>query len=186
MQRRSVLPALLAAGAAAPAAPAADWKNDFAKSVYDSFVLHWQDTREYTLAILDAMPAGKFNSKADPAQRTFGEQLLHLAAANTAYFRGFGLLPPPEVPKVDPADKDAVRHAVAAGFDYTSAVLAKIGEAELARTDIAFSPRLPKHSAIDIFFRAYMHTAHHRGQIVTYLRVNGITPPAWKFEPHAG
>jgi uncharacterized damage-inducible protein DinB len=38
---------------------------------------------------------------------------------------------------------------------------------------------------VDIFLRAYMHTAHHRGQIITYLRVNEIVPPTWKFEPHA-
>jgi uncharacterized damage-inducible protein DinB len=31
-----------------------------------------------------------------------------------------------------------------------------------------------------------MHTAHHRGQIVVYLRVKGITPPAWQFEPTVG
>lgn len=184
MKRRTILPALAAAGAAA--GHSAEWKNGFGKAVYDSFLLHWKDTREYTLAVLEAMPAGKFTSKADAAQRTFGEQLLHLAAANTAYFRGFGLVPPPEAVKVDAADKEAVRSAVTAGFDYTEAVLAKMGESDLMRNDVAFSPRLPKHSAIDIFLRAYMHTAHHRGQIISYLRVNGITPPAWKFEPHAG
>jgi hypothetical protein len=31
----------------------------------------------------------------------------------------------------------------------------------------------------------YAHTAHHRGQAVVYLRVKGITPPTWKFEPTA-
>ena len=36
-----------------------------------------------------------------------------------------------------------------------------------------------------MLFRAYMHTAHHRGQVVTYLRVKGLVPPTWKFEPHA-
>ena len=58
-------------------------------------------------------------------------------------------------------------------------------EKDILRTDIQFSPRLPKHSTVDIFLRAYMHTAHHRGQIITYLRVNEIKPPTWKFEPHA-
>ena len=77
-----------------------------------------------------------------------------------------------------------MRAFVVAGFDYTDAVLAKMTEKDVLRTDIKFSPRLPAHSAVDIFLRAYMHTAHHRGQIITYLRVNEIKPPAWKFEPH--
>ena len=83
------------------------------------------------------------------------------------------------------ADKAAVRAFVVAGFDFTDAVLAKMTEKDVLRTDVKFSPRLPPHSTVDIFLRAYMHTAHHRGQIITYLRVNEIAPPTWKFEPHA-
>jgi uncharacterized damage-inducible protein DinB len=181
MDRRTLFPAL-AAGMAAGAAP---FSNAFAQAFLKSFVEHWRDTREYTLAVLDAMPADKFTSKANPAQRTFGEQMLHLTSANSAYFRGFDLVPPPDMKAPNAADKAAVRAFVVAGFDFTDAVLAKMTEKDLLRTDIKFSPRLPPHSTVDIFLRAYMHTAHHRGQIITYLRVNEIVPPTWKFEPHA-
>jgi uncharacterized damage-inducible protein DinB len=181
MERRTVFSTL----AASMAVSGATGNNSFAQTFLKSFVEHWKDTREYTLAVLDAMPPDKFTSKANPAQRTFGEQLLHLASANSAYFRGFALAPPPELKPPDAADKAAVRAYVVAGFDFTDAVLAKMTEKDILRTDIQFSPRLPKHSTVDIFLRAYMHTAHHRGQIITYLRVNEITPPTWKFEPHA-
>ena len=43
----------------AEAAPAG---NAFAQTFLKSFVEHWKDTREYTLAVLDAMPADKFTS----------------------------------------------------------------------------------------------------------------------------
>jgi uncharacterized damage-inducible protein DinB len=181
MERRTVFSAL----AAAMSAQGATFTNPFAQTFLKSFVAHWNDTREYTLAVLDAMPSDKFTSKANPAQRTFGEQLLHLTTANAAYFRGFDLIPPPEMKAPNAADKAAVRAFVVAGFDFTDAVLAKMSEKDVMRTDIKFSPRLPPHSAVDIFLRAYMHTAHHRGQIITYLRVNEIIPPTWKFEPHA-
>jgi uncharacterized damage-inducible protein DinB len=176
---------LFATLAAAAAANAADFQNPFAQAFLASFIEHWKDTREYSLAVLDAMPAGRFTSKASPAQRTFGEQMLHLASANNAYFRGFGLVPPPEGPPPSASDKEAVRAFVVASFDFTGAVLARMTEKDVLRTDIKFSPRLPAHSTIDIFLRAYMHTAHHRGQIITYLRVNDVAPPTWKFEPHA-
>jgi uncharacterized damage-inducible protein DinB len=181
MDRRTLFPAL----AASMAAPGAPFTNPFAQAFLNSFKAHWADTREYSLAVLDAMPAGKFTSRANPAQRTFGEQLIHLTSANNAYFRGFGLFPPPELAAPDAADKAAVRAYVTAGFDFTDAVLAKMTEKDVLRNDIRFSPRLPAHSAVDIFLRAYMHTAHHRGQIISYLRVNEIKPPTWKFEPHA-
>lgn len=185
MERRTAFSALATAMAAAVSAEAAPAGNAFAQTFLKSFVEHWKDTREYTLAVLDAMPADKFTSKANPAQRTFGEQMVHLTSANSAYFRGFGLVPPPELKPPDAADKAAVRAWVVAGFDFTDAVLAKMTEKDILRTDIQFNPRLPKHSTVDIFLRAYMHTAHHRGQIITYLRVNEIKPPTWKFEPHA-
>ncbi|MBI2688540.1 MAG: DinB family protein [Acidobacteria bacterium] len=181
MERRTTLAALVAGFAA----NSATFTNPFAQAFLKSFVDHWKDTREYTLAVLDAMPADKFTSKANPAQRTFGEQLLHIASANTAYFRGFTLVPPPDMKTPDASDKVAVRAFVAAGFDFVESVLARMTEKDVLRTDIKFSPRLPAHSAVDIFLRAYMHTAHHRGQIITYLRVSEITPPTWKFEPHA-
>jgi hypothetical protein len=39
----------------------------------------------------------------NPVQRSFGDQLIHLATANTAYFSAFGLMPMPE--RVTAADK---------------------------------------------------------------------------------
>ena len=177
------------------AQPTAGWTNPFAKTLHASFRLHWVDTKEYTLSMLDAMPADGFDFKAHPTQRTFGDQLCHLGWANVIYFRAFGALPGLEdklpktyadVRKEYPLDsKEAVRKFVAATFDFTLAALDRMTEKDLMRTDITPFPKAPTHSAVDMLFRAYMHTAHHRGQVVTYLRVKGLVPPTWKFEPHA-
>jgi uncharacterized damage-inducible protein DinB len=86
--------------------------------------------------------------------------------------------------QVNQADKAAVRRYVSDSFDYVAAVLDKMGEKDLVRKDVNFGRNA--HSGADVLFRAYMHTAHHRGQTVVYLRVKGITPPAWKFEPTVG
>jgi uncharacterized damage-inducible protein DinB len=183
MKRRQLIPAL----AASPllAQPASTWNNPFVKSWHDSFTMHWRDTRDYTLAVIEAMPPEGFTLKPNPEQRTFGEQMIHLAQANNAYFRGFGILPPPQI-TADAADKDSVRKFVAASFDYTSTVLSRLTEKDMLRTDVKLFQRGQAHSGTDICMRAYMHTAHHRGQCVVYLRVKGIKPPAWKFEPTVG
>jgi uncharacterized damage-inducible protein DinB len=186
MKRRDLMTAMALA-----ATPAAASDASFATTWRNSFVAHWKDTKEYSLAVVDAMPADGYTSRPTPVQMTFGEQVRHHAQANVAYFNTFGLVPLPanlaytraDIEKnVPAADKEAVRKYVEAGFDYVLAVLDKMSDKDLSRTDLKLG-RAP-HSAIDVCLRAYTHTAHHRGQAVVYLRVKGIQPPTWKFEPH--
>jgi uncharacterized damage-inducible protein DinB len=177
MQRRKLL-----AGAAASAFAAdSDWPDPFARAWRDSFLRHWADTREYTLAMMEAMPADGFDSKPNPEQRAFGEQFIHIGRANNAYMAAFGIAPAPAAPAG--WDKEACRKFLAASFDYSDQVLRRITGRDLARQDLKIAARLPPHSGTDLCMRAYMHTAHHRGQAVVYLRVRGIVPPTWKFEP---
>jgi uncharacterized damage-inducible protein DinB len=192
MDRRDLIAAIALTPAALAQSPATGWSDPFALQWRNSFKEHWRDTKEYTVAVLDAMPPEAFDTKPHPIQRTFGDQLRHLASANVAYFNTFGLLPVPQatlttdrnsIDKYAPeTDKTAVRKFVVASFDYVSAVLDKITQADLFRKDLSLFRGSP-HSGTDICLRAYMHTAHHRGQAIVYLRVKGITPPAWKFEP---
>ena len=179
--------------AALAQSPAQGWSDPFARSWRDSFKDHWRDTKAYTVAVLDAMPPEAFDTKPHPVQRTFGDQLRHLAFANVAYFNSFGLVPVPHATltadrnSIDKyaseTDKAAVRGFVVASFDYVFAVLDKMTQSDLFRKDLPLFKGVPPHSGTDVCLRAYMHTAHHRGQAIVYLRVKGITPPTWKFEP---
>ncbi len=175
MRRRSLLPVL--AGAAVPSQ---GQTVPFVLQFRDSFLRHWQVERGYTLAVAEAMPAEQYGFKPHPIQRSFGEQLHHLAAANIAYFSAYDLAPPPERPKE--FDKETVRKYVGASWDYTIGVLRKLGERDLLRRDLG-APRFPAHSGTDLCLRAYTHTAHHRGQAIVYLRLKEIAPPTWAFEP---
>jgi len=179
---------------AVAAAAASASESSFAATWRQTFIAHWKDTKEYSLAVVDAMPPAGFTSKPTPVQMTFGEQVRHHAHANVVYFNAFGLVPlsPPlastrsEMEKNAPADdKAAVRKYVEASFDFVLAVLNRMSDKDVARTDLNMWKGAPPHSGIDVCLRAYTHTAHHRGQAVVYLRLQGITPPTWKFEPHA-
>jgi uncharacterized damage-inducible protein DinB len=176
MKRRHALAALGGAALSTPAQTAS-----FALSFRDSFLGHWQVERGYTLAVAEAMPAEHYGFKPNPAQRSFGEQLTHLAAANMAYFNLFGLIPLPERPTG--SDQEAARKYLNTSWDYTTAVLRKLAEKDLLRHD--FNLRQKPHNGTDLLLRAYTHTAHHRGQAIVYLRIQGITPPTWAFEPTA-
>ena len=175
---------LAAAGGASMATASGKWKNRFAEQLRDGFLVHWRSESEYTLEVLEAMPAEHFGFRPNEKQRTFGEQLEHLAVANAGYFERFGRDaggPGPKPPKT--LSKDTLRDFLTTSFSYVEAVLTSLTEEDFLRRDVRMNFRSPAHTAQDVFLRAYVHTAHHRGQIVTYLRLKGITPPRWRFPP---
>jgi len=63
-------------------ATAAAWSDPFARTWRDSFLKHWQVTKDYTIAFADALPAEDYGYKPVDVQRSYAEQLLHLASAN--------------------------------------------------------------------------------------------------------
>ena len=175
----------LAAGglAAAPAAAAA-WKNAFAEQLKQDLLAHWQSERDYSLAIVGAMPDEQFGYRPTPEVRSFAEQAVHFGRAQVAYFSMLELIEPPKAPEGE--DPATVKAYVAQSFDYVRDVLTKAGEKEFLRRDVpmGFDRRL--HTTQDLWLRGALHTAHHRGQLIVYLRLNGIAPPDWQFAPQGG
>src|SRR5215467_43790 len=55
-------------------------ENDF-KAV---FVKHWQISKEFTLAVAEAMPAESYNFKPNPQEMSFGEMMFWLAKSNAS------------------------------------------------------------------------------------------------------
>lgn len=183
MQRRALF--LGAAGAAAAtSAPTEEWENRFAQQLRDDFLAHWKVEREYSLAVLDAMPVEHHALKPTPGQRSFAKQIGHYARSNVNYFKGFGLpIEPPPLPGDN--SPQSLRSDLIASYDYVSQVLAAMTEEDFGRRNVEFGPvgRMNLHSAQDVFMRAYMHSAHHRGSVVVYLRLAGVEPPRWRFSP---
>jgi len=189
MKRRTLISTaargLALAGAAPLAAASGEWSDPFAEKLRDDFLGHWRSTSEYSLEVLEAMPTAQFGFRPNEEQRTFGEQLEHLAIANAMYFARFekdAAGPSPEPPKT--LTKDTLREFLTKSFGYVEAVLTSLSEEDFLRRDVQMKFRAAPHTAQDIFLRAYMHTTHHTGQIVTYLRLKGITPPRWRFPPN--
>jgi uncharacterized damage-inducible protein DinB len=181
MNRREMMHSLALVGGVSAAAMAAESKS-FALGWRDSFLKHWRVTKDYTIAVAEAMPVEHYDFKPTPPQRTFAEQLVHLGRANSAYVSAWGLSKILDAPKA--SDKATVRKYLADSFDQVAEVTGKLGEKDLLRNDLG-APRFPAHAGTDLLLRAYMHTAHHRGQAVVYLRLKGIQPPEWAFQPTA-
>jgi DinB family protein len=152
-----------------------------------NFILGLQE--EQIIAIAEAMPAEKYAFVPRRGNftgvRTFAEQLKHVAADN--YLLGAGILgekPPAEV-GVRESGSSAVRTKpeiiayLKASFAYMHQAAAAIDEAKEAIPTPAISP-WPAGTAtrLGVAIEDCLHTWDHYGQLVEYLRMNGIVPPA--------
>ena len=151
------------AGAAAQSTPglASDLARDWSA----------QKTRLVDLA--EAMPADKYEFKATPAQRSYAEQLLHLAEAHVSMLKRLdpkGAVPAPTLSKDH--SRDAVVRSLAAAYDYGLSVITS----DPARDWAAAQGDGP--SPARTVWAAMNNASNHYGQCVVYLRLNGIVPPA--------
>jgi DinB family protein len=135
----------------------------------------------------DAMPANKYSFAPTVGEfkgvRTFGEQVKHLAATNYILAAGaLGERPPDDAgDETGPQDLrmkgdilDYLRgsfralHRAAAAIDDTNAIVG----------DVPISPLTGKATRLGYLLEGLLHTYDHYGQMVIYLRMNGVVPPA--------
>src|SRR6478672_2996091 len=76
---------LMATALAAPPAVSAQ-----TPTIPGELLKDWQAQKETMMKIADAMPAEKFAYKSTPAQRSYGEQILHVAGANVELLQMLG------------------------------------------------------------------------------------------------
>jgi hypothetical protein len=151
------------------------------------FILNWQETR--VMALAEAMPAEKYGFAPTRGEfkgvRTFAQQLVHIAADN--YSLGAGILgekPPANVGDGENGDtslrtKAEILPYLKQSFAYMHRAAAAIDDANAPIPTPAISP-WPEGTAtrLGVAIEDIVHTWDHYGQLVEYLRMNGIVPPA--------
>jgi len=141
------------------------------------------------MAAAQAMPADKYNfapSDADvfkagsPAKfatvRTFAQQLTHVTGESIRNLAPFGVKQDTEVDMktLDSlTDKGQILKALQASFDYEDKVIATI------TPENALTPAGPRGaSLVSALITILSDDGDHYGQMVEYLRMNGIIPPS--------
>ncbi|MBT1710954.1 DinB family protein [Fulvivirgaceae bacterium PWU5] len=126
-----------------------------------------QHSRDYTLAVAEAMPANEYTFKPVSTVWNFGE-LLHHIAYGIAWWEDNYIKEiktdwnPPAAP---PAKTDIKAH-----LEKTYGALATTVQTT------KFS-----YEAVAGFYATLDHITHHRGQAVTYLRCAGQVPPEYTY-----
>jgi hypothetical protein len=134
--------------------------------------------------LADAMPADKYGFKPTGAGfadvRTFGEQVKHVACGNFAFFNEIEKKEPParcETGGPSPASTKAELMAyLRESFDYAGRVLRTMTSANALEP--AGGPYGGMSTRLGLTTLAIWHASDHYGQLVVYLRMNGIVPPA--------
>ena len=142
------------------------------------------------MGAVKAMPAEKFAFAPSaaifvPAQttkfegvRTFAQQATHVAEANYLFYATVsGLQPDVDVSTVGKltAKEDVVR-ALAGSFAYAHRAIATITVANAFEVVKSQEPGIQTRATLAQF--GISHANDHYGQMVEYLRMNGIVPPA--------
>ena len=143
----------------------------------DAFLEKWNNSKNYLIAIAEAMPEDKYTYAPTEREMNFGEQLLHMRGnmlwLGNTYFSSKEF-DRKTLSQNIPEGKQAIINALKKSFDEVYDFVLQTPEGELKETVNFFAG--PK-SKLQILNLLQDHLTHHRGQIIVYLNLNTITPP---------
>jgi len=159
-----------------PAGPAAAQPSFPATSFLAATKATWESTRTLVLGIADSVPEDKYDFKPTPAVRTFREILVHLIGENYTFFSRVSGDNLGSNARFDTLKSRAeILKALRDSYDYGAQVWAGLTE-EKALQMVAGrgGQQVQRWSAI---LGVIQDNMNHYGNLVVYLRLNGIVPP---------
>jgi hypothetical protein len=154
-----------------------------AKTIPDSINYMWKMVESDFTSLAEAMPEDKWNFK--PTQgaftnvRTFAEQVKHVACANEAWAKKLRGETPPD--RCDTGGSSPARtKAEILAYLHESFVMMD-GEIANSKLDNLMAPMKGPYAGdnrLEVLNSALWHISDHYGQLVEYVRMNGIVPPA--------
>lgn len=142
----------------------------------------WERAKAYTAEYIAAMPEDGISYKPAADVRSFGEQMLHIAAANFMFASGAtGKDNPQQGKNLEKEEayksKAALANIVAESYDYVINNIKAMQAAQMSESVKIFNMDMTREQALA---KAFEHGTHHRGQTTLYLRMKGVKPPPEK------
>jgi uncharacterized damage-inducible protein DinB len=143
---------------------------------------------EEVVGAAEAMPAEKYNFAPTAGKfdgvRTFGAQVQHLAEANFFFFSGFGLSGAPDDAKLKSLkSKDELVQALKDSFAFAQKGIDTMTPQNAFVTVGSGKMQLTRAGWATL---CLAHSMDHYGQMVVYLRMNSIVPPASQKQNQGG
>ena len=149
-------------------------------SIQANLLADWISQKDTLMKLAAVMPEDKLGYKATPPQRNYGEQILHIAEANVNQMKRLG--PKAAAPAIDmkATSRAVILKALEDSFDYGTAVIKEQTDQTMlqAAAETRFDPNRAVSTRARVVSFVMGHTWDIYGQMVVYVRLNGITPPA--------
>ncbi|MEP6647672.1 MAG: DinB family protein [Saprospiraceae bacterium] len=147
-------------------------------SFLSDYKLKWKNAAEYTIEFAQAMPEDQYGYKPVPEEMSFREQLRHIAAnmvwLSSSYLKG-------KTTTIDPMkagdSKKEILDVLNKSFTYAKETIEDLHEKDLNEMVDFFAGMMTRRR---ILLLMTDHVTHHRGQLVVYLRLNGVVPPSYR------
>ncbi len=149
-------------------------------SLLNQLAKKWYNAKAYTLKVAELMPEEQYSFKPVADEMTFGEQLLHIAQ-NMKWLSSSYLLA---------SKQNSINSKSEAKLLTKQSILSIISEAYDSASVVHYSLTANQLNEVVPFFAGPMsrrqilvlmhdHQTHHVGQLIVYLRLKGIKPPAY-------
>jgi uncharacterized damage-inducible protein DinB len=143
---------------------------------------------EEVVGAAEAMPADKYDFAPTAGKfdgvRTFGSQVQHVAEANYFFFSGFGLSGAPDDAKLKALkSKDELVQALKDSFAFAQKGIDTMTPQNTFMTVGSGKMQMTRAGWATL---TLAHSMDHYGQMVEYLRMNGIVPPASQKQAQGG
>ena len=151
-------------------------------AVSPDLLADWERNRTMTLQYIDAMPDSATGFRPTPGVRTFAEQFDHIVTTNleVAAIALRGLKQPPQLgdTAVYLHDKAALRRYADTTYRYMLSALKQATSGQLRRPVVMYGQE--PQPAARLAALSFEHSVWTLGQLVPYLRLNGVKPPDYR------
>ncbi len=153
------------------------------RSLLPELLEAFQKSHTYSMECAQSMPEGHYGFRPVPDERSFGQQMVHIAEALSAiYTMNIDEKPAPDQPfseaGMEPVNsKLDVLRTLESSFVLVEKGIARLSDAMLEKRVELLGKPATKLRVLQFLLE---HTAHHRGQVIVYMRLKGVTPPAFR------
>ena len=137
----------------------------------------WNDIGRKLIAMAEDFPEEKYDFKPVPEQRSFAEQLLHMAGSND-YFTDVaqGRKPKDDESRANYKTKAEIVAYVKKQFADGAALIKAEGDAGMNKV-VTDGESHQQTRVVDLAYGLIEHCGEHYGQLAVYYRVAGLVPP---------
>lgn len=147
------------------------------KEVVNAFVEKWDNSKVYLLKMAESMPEDKFDFKPTDREMTFKEQVMHILDnmdwLSTTHFSNGDYKKKDRTAIVT---KQQIVDEIGRSFDEAKIRVENNKETDLGKKVAFFAGEKTKLQILNLL---QDHVTHHRGQLIVYLNLNQIKPPAY-------